>query len=399
MKKNFILRTLQTLFAIIIMLLAGNKAIAQLSSLTENFDNVVPAGWVAINHSTGNGTGQNWFQGDVRQFVAYSGTTTSYAAANYQSVGGVTGQGTISNWLLSPLLNLQNGSTITFYTRTVSGSLFPDRLEVRLSKNGASTDVGSGTEATGDFSTLLLSINPSLDAGGYPDTGWTQYTVSLSGISGTSSGRVALRYYVTEAGSNANNSNYIGIDEFSYENVLPVTLLNFNGTIQDNKALLTWSTANELNNKGFDIELSHDNKNFSSIGFVAGHGTAPGISQYNFTDNKLLSGSNYYRLKQVDVDGNFKYSSVIKLDLLKFDWKIFGNAAGNNSWIQLQTEADNYVAIQIISANGQVIQTINKGNLSAGTYNIPLNLQNNSHGIYIVRLSVDKHIYSKKLIR
>lgn len=399
MKKNFIYLTLQTLFVIIFTSFVGNKSSAQLTSLSENFDNVVPAGWLAINHSTGNGTGQNWFQGDVRKFIAYSGATTSYAAANYQSVGGVSGQGTISNWLISPELSLQNGSTISFYTRTISGSLFPDRLEVRLSKNGASTNIGSGTETTGDFTTLLLSVNPSLEAGEYPDTNWTKYTISLSDISGIAAGRIALRYYVTDAGSNANNSNYIGIDEFSYENVLPVTLLNFRGTIQDNKAMLNWSTASEINNKGFDIEISRDNKNFSPLGFVAGHGSTPGINYYSFTDSKLLSGSNYYRLKQIDVDGNFKYSSVIKLDLQKFDWEIFGNAAGNNSWIQLQTEAENYIAIQIISINGQVIQTINKGNLPPGTYNIPLNLQNNAHGIYIIRLSVDKHIYSKKLIK
>ena len=90
--------------------------------------------------------------------------------------------------------------------------------------------------------------------------------------------------------------------------------------IKNNQALLTWSTANEINNKGFEVELSRDNKTFSSIGFVAAVKTSTGINNYSFTDNKLLSGSNYYRLKQVDNDGASRYSSVVKLDFSKFAW-------------------------------------------------------------------------------
>lgn len=392
MKRNFTIVVLTTLIFICF------KSSAQVSMLSENFDGV-PGNWTTINHSTGALHGQDWFQGDVRKFDAYSGDVTSYAAANYQSVGSVSGRGTISNWLISPELSLTNGATITFYTRAVQGSLFPDRLELRLSKSGTSTNVGSGEEGTGDFTTVLLTVNPTLQVGEYPDTGWTKYTVTLSGISGTAAGRVAFRYYVTGAGSNGINSNYIGIDEFSYETVLPVTLINFSGSIKNNAALLTWSTANEINNKGFEVELSHDNKTFSSIGFIAGHGTAAGVSQYNFTDNaKLLSGSNYYRLKQIDNDGNFRYSPIVKLDFKKFAWNIFGNLSSNIS-LQLQTDAQSNVAVQVVSLNGNVIQTINKGSIPAGTYSIPLNLKNVSAGIYIVRLSVDKNIYPIKVMR
>jgi len=381
----------------IICTITGNTLFAQVTSLSESFDNVVPSGWTSINHSSGNG--QGWIQGDVRQFDSYSGATTSYAAASYLSVGGKSGVGTINNWLITPELSLANGSTITFYTRTAFGSTYADRLEVRLSTNGASTNVGSGPEGTGDFTTLLLSVNPTLEVGGYPDTGWTQYTVSLSGITGTASGRVAFRYYVTDGGSNGTNSFYIGIDEFSYETVLPVTLLNFTGMIKNNAAFLNWSTANETNNKGFDVELSHDNQNFSTVGFVAGHGTTSAINQYNFTDYKVLSGTNYYRLKQIDNDGNYQYSSVIKLDLKRFDWTILGNPSANNTLIRLQTEGQNNVMVEVVSLNGQVIQVINKGSLSAGTYDIPLNFKNVSNGMYVIRLSVDKSVYSKKIVK
>ncbi|HYJ62828.1 MAG TPA: T9SS type A sorting domain-containing protein, partial [Parafilimonas sp.] len=215
---------------------------------------------------------------------------------------------------------------------------------------------------------------------------------------GGSSGRVAFRYFVPDAGSSGTNSNYIGIDEFSYESVLPVTLFNFRGEIKNNQALLSWSTANEINNKGFEVEQSHDNKTFSSIGFVSAVKTSTGVNNYSFTSSELLSGANYYRLKQVDNDGASRLSSVVKLDFSKFAWAIFGNPS-NNTFIQLQTEAQSNVAVQIVTLNGQLIQTIRKGNLSQGTYNIPLNLSNAPHGIYIVKLLVDKNSYTKKLIK
>jgi hypothetical protein len=394
MKKIYFITKVLFVF---ISTIATTKMFAQVSTLTESFDKVVPDGWTSVNHSTN--ANQGWVQGDNRQFDAYSGVPTSYASASYQSIGGVTRKGTVSNWLITPELSLVNGSTVSFFTRTILGSTFPDRLEVRLSTNGASTNIGSGTDGTGDFSTVLLSINPNLETGGYPDTGWTEFTVSLSGISGTGAGRIAFRYYVTDAGSGGTNSNYIGIDEFSYETVLPVTLLNFTGSIKNNAAVLNWSTANELNNKGFEVQLSHDNRNYSTLDFIAGHGTTTAINQYTYTDYKVLSGTNYYRLKQIDVDGNYQYSPVVKLSLKKFDWAIFGNPASNNTLIRLQTEAQSNVMIQVVSMNGQVVQIINKGNLTGGTYDIPLNLKSVSNGMYVVRLSIDKNIYSKKIVK
>jgi hypothetical protein len=87
-------------------------------------------------------------------------------------------------------------------------------LEVRLSTNGASTNVGTGA-AVGDFTTLLLSINPTLTTTGYP-TSWTQFTVTISGLPAPTSGRIAFRYYVTSGGPTGTNSDYIGIDNVVY---------------------------------------------------------------------------------------------------------------------------------------------------------------------------------------
>ena len=99
---------------------------------------------------------------------------------------------------------------MTFYTRTVDASGFPDRLEVRINPDGSEvfpvdeTDVGSWTQ-------LLTEINPALDNGGYPED-WTQFTSTITDLTGPTDIRFAFRYWVTDAGPSGANSNFIGID-------------------------------------------------------------------------------------------------------------------------------------------------------------------------------------------
>ena len=190
---------------------------------TENFDDITTLtgnGWFMQNNSSP--VGSNWFQGiattaNPEPFISYNGAVNSYIAANFSSTGG--GIGTISNWLITPNRTIRNGDVFTFYTRkpTISSGQtdYPDRLEVRMSTNGASTNAGADAGETGDFSTLLLSINPTLVADVYPQV-WTKYTITISGLPAPTSGRIAFRYFVTSAGSLGSNSDYIGIDNVVY---------------------------------------------------------------------------------------------------------------------------------------------------------------------------------------
>lgn len=178
--------------------------------LTEGFDDItVLPGWFLQNNSQPLGV-TNWFQGNSGVFPAQAGAATSYIGANYNNTTGSTG--TISNWLLTPEISLPIEDAC-FWTRTATGSIWPDRLEVRVSTNGASTNVGTLATDTGDFSLLVLSVNPTLAAGGYPET-WTQFCTGA--VAGSGTGRIGFRYYVTGAGPSGTNSNYIGIDSFEY---------------------------------------------------------------------------------------------------------------------------------------------------------------------------------------
>jgi hypothetical protein len=176
--------------------------------LSENFDNITTlagSGWVQTNNSTPIAA-TGWFQGNAGIFPSQAGAPNSYIAANFLNAAA---GGDISNWLISPTLALGNGAVVQFYTRTeVSPAAFPDRLELRLSTNGASTNVGGTATSVGDFTTLLLTVNPGLSSVGYPDS-WTQFSATLSGLGGPVSARLGIRYNVTNTNTNA---NYIGID-------------------------------------------------------------------------------------------------------------------------------------------------------------------------------------------
>ena len=203
-------------------------------AINEGFSNVAgltAAGWNQQNLSSPIGSNPNWVQGDPvnMPFSANSLPANSFISANFNSV---VGAATISNWLITPMLNLNNGDVITFYTRG-TGSIYADNLQVRLSTNGSSTNVGASNISVGDFSNLLLEINPTLTAALYPII-WTQYTITISGLATPTTGRIAFRYYVPNGGPNGANSDLIGMDDFVYT---PVPSCNLTATASANNAM------------------------------------------------------------------------------------------------------------------------------------------------------------------
>lgn len=213
--------------------------------LTENFDNVLAApappaadgsctlnltGWVGRNRSTTLGT-TCIFQGNPAVFNAQAGATNSYAAMNFNST---TGANTISTWLLTPVVNFTANSSLDFWVRGGTANPFPDRLQVRVSTAGAGTDVGATSTAVGTFTTLLVDINPTYaddfacpaagvtnvsTIAGFPNAGWCRVRVNgaAGGLPTSGSGRIAFRYFVENGGPAGDNSNFIGIDTFAFE--------------------------------------------------------------------------------------------------------------------------------------------------------------------------------------
>src|SRR5438067_3018694 len=194
----------KALFLALIASAAAHAAIV-FSEDFDNFPGLTASGWNFRNNSVS--PGNPWFADSHPPVPGLSDASVSVDFSS-TTVNAPTG-GNISNWMLTPVLTFNNGYVFSFYTSSLGDP--PDRLEIRLSTNGASTNAGSTDSSVGDFTTLLLSINPNLDPGGYP-TDWTKFSITLSGLSGLTSGRFAFRYFVTDGGIGGNNSNSIGVD-------------------------------------------------------------------------------------------------------------------------------------------------------------------------------------------
>lgn len=357
-------------------------------AFTQGFDVMVPlpTGWAQQNLSTPVGMIPNWIQGDNTIFPAQNGATNSYAACSFQSISGA---GTISNWLFTPTVTLSNGDVLTFYTRSVAGSTFPDRMQVRMSTNGASVNVGATSTSVGDFTTLLLDINSGLAVGGYPVV-WTQFTITLSGLGAPVSGRFAFRYFVTNGGPSGSNSDYIGLDNVVYtpNGSMPITLTDFSAYPDGSRNQLRWTTSNEQDNSGFEVQRSADGINFTVLDFVKSQaidGNSNSRLNYTFTDHHQNSDRQYYRLRQVDFDGRSTVSNVVLIKrknplLLRIEG-IFPNPASTMVHVQIAGPEEDRATLIITDITGKTLiqqavhvetgshsQAIDISSLPAGTY-------------------------------
>ena len=160
----------------------------------------VPSGWAVVNRSTPVGP-ESWGKGNTNIFNAQSGTTGSYFADSFEAASQAGTTATIADYLITPTILLNNGYTFSFWARSDGDPAFADRLQLVMSTSGTST-------AAASFATVLLSINPTVASGGFP-TDWTQYTGTISGLAGLTTGRLAFLYSIPNA---LTAGDYIGVD-------------------------------------------------------------------------------------------------------------------------------------------------------------------------------------------
>jgi hypothetical protein len=261
---------------------------------TEGFTTVPPAGWTTTNNSSPLGD-TTVFQGAGGPFVAQAGADDSFAAMNFNSTGGT---GTISTWLVTPqYTSLSNGDVVSFYTRKTTvgaGEVdFPDRLEVRMSNNG-SCSPGTGATSVGDFTTVLVTVNPALAVGGYPQT-WTEFTATLSGITGAESGCFAFRYFVTNGGPTGSNGDYIGIDTYGYDDQ-PTDVTPPDTTITSTPNALSTSTSATFDFTSTEAGTFQCSVDGAPYAVCSGSGT--------HTVNGLAEGDHTFAVRAVDLADN-----------------------------------------------------------------------------------------------
>lgn len=159
---------------------------------------------------------------------------------------------------------------------------------------------------------------------------------------------------------------------------------------ESNQVLLTWETASELNNDKFEIERSINGTDFIKVGEMKGNGNSQNLNTYSFRDLAPANGVNYYRLKQLDFNGNFEYSEAkaVRFDLKQVVFSIYPNPA---------TEVINFSeaikSVEIYSISGAKVY---EQKATVSTLKIPSKIK---QGIYLLKaILLDGTLVSKQLM-
>ena len=139
--------------------------------------------------------------------------------------------------------------------------------------------------------------------------------------------------------------------------VLPIELLTFTAKLNINKVDLVWETATETNNNYFTIEKTQDMNTYEKVAVVKGAGNSTQNIHYDTVDFKPYTGVSYYRLKQTDFNGDYKYSDLVPINYTKGSMSLFPNPKSNDAQLTLNysTDADNQVSLIILDAMGNQV--------------------------------------------
>lgn len=193
---------------------------------------------------------------------------------------------------------------------------------------------------------------------------------------------------------------------------IPVELSAFSASVESGSVLLTWSTASELNNSGFEIErASSFNTQLSNgtsplqeweiIGFVEGHGTTTEKQNYIFNDKPTEYGTYSYRLKQLDFDGTFEYSNAAEVEFsAPADFILnqnYPNPFNPSTVISFQLPLNSQVSLRVYDILGNEIAELVNEFKPAGLHNIEFNAERFSSGIYFYKISAGEFLQIRKM--
>ncbi len=251
-------------------------------------------------------------------------------------------------------------------------------------------------DATGDVGTVDVEIDAS--ELGYPGVEVIFYLL-IDSDDGDFENSIKIEHtsfndpYVTFEGVNFSDGDYFtlayGLEEGS---PLPVEYLNIEASTEENQVLVSWETASEMNCQRFEIEKSIDLKSWSKIGEVAGSGNSNVLVDYEFTDTKPKHGMNYYRLRQVDFDGNAENSRIVNAKIqLENEIEMFPNPANRSFTLK------SALAIEGIKIFDNSMRMAFE-NENIGAYSTVIDLSTFKTGVYIVEIKTKLGIDHKKLI-
>ena len=282
--------------------------------------------------------------------------------------------------------------------------------------NGATQDATPNGTAISDKTVIvdaIYNINRTSGTGNCDvNLAWDS-SLEGSTFTNVADNQIGAAQYVSGAygsftGTGNNTANTValtGVSSFApfligKNAVLPVSLTSFTAQNQSTGVQLKWNTASEQNNSHFDIQRSTDGVTFLNIGKVNGAGNSSSSLDYYFTDKSPASGVNYYRLNQVDLDGQTSLSKVVSANIgfSNSSIQVYASANSANLNISISTEQASSGQLVIYNMGGQKVYekaiSLNKGN-----NDLSVSLSNTDKGVFIATYNNGSEMLKKKFVK
>ena len=273
-----------------------------------------------------------------------------------------------------------------------------------------------------NFELARINNNGSLD-GSFGTSGKVTTAIGSSsseghGVAVQTDGRIIV------AGQSYNGSNYV-LALTRYNNPsLPVELTTFIANVSKNSIELSWETATEVNNYGFEVERQYQEtsiknqdkiQSWNKIAFVEGHGNSNSPKYYSFIDKSVSSGKYNYRLKQIDIDGSYEYSDIVEVDLgLPSEFKLTQNYPNpfnpttTISYSILNVASDlpagqasfnmSNVQLKVFDVLGKEVAALVNEQQGSGIYKVEFDASKLTSGIYFYTIRIGKFMETKKML-
>ena len=215
------------------------------------------------------------------------------------------------------------------------------------------------------------------------------------------SGNVTLGSYTITVQGNGPNGTPVHRRTINLDVIIPVELASFAATTDKNDVILTWFTATETNNSGFEVQRKTTG-GYESVAFVEGKGTTTETQNYLFRDKNLLSDTYTYRLKQLDYDGSFSYSDEVEIDIdqpsVFYLGQNYPNPFNPSTVIKYSVPSDGLVTLKVYDLLGKEVGKLVDEFKQAGTFDVMFDGSNLASGVYYYQLTAGEMTATKKLM-
>lgn len=250
--------------------------------------------------------------------------------------------------------------------------------------------------ASGDFWVLINYLPESPGAPGIgvdanpPNAGRGKYYLGSTGWQDFGAGNLMVSAFIADTVT-----------------VIPVELTSFNAEVEGNNVKLNWTAATQLNNQGFEIQRKAEGLDFQTVGFIKGAGTTSDQKSYSYSDKNLQDGNYTYRLKQVDFNGAYAYSSTVNVSVVMP--KVYSlsqnypNPFNPTTMIKYSVPEAQHVTLEIYNSLGEKIRTLVNSAQEAGNHTVQWDGLNSSgrstaSGMYLYKITAGKFTSVKKML-